>query len=235
MKLKSHQASTVPDWEKIAPQDRNAWQRVAAETRGIVTLGNALTLLGTLVTINGIHDVRTGKKAQGALKIVTGAVLDRADGTGADMTGTKSPLGEAVDAGADKVLIAYALGTLAADEHMPRGSALAIGAQNTATTAIAVMAKWCGRTIHPGWPGKWGIGIQKVVPAIHALESLAEDQGWYRTARVLGGTATAATVVSVGLGTAGTIQYAYETFRPVPAAVEQAPPPVEQSCEAAVV
>ena len=97
------------DWENQSPEADNIFQFIARHTHGVVTPANAISLAGLFLTISGIRDVSKGDTKEGLSKIFIGRLLDIADGTVAEATKTKSPLGEKVDAGVDKVLAFYAV------------------------------------------------------------------------------------------------------------------------------
>jgi CDP-diacylglycerol--glycerol-3-phosphate 3-phosphatidyltransferase len=90
------------DWVTIPEQRRNAWQRTAARTHGVATPGNVISLLGMVLVLTGLAIVSTGEFWWGLGTLTVGRIADILDGTVADITMTKSPLGEAVDAVLDK-------------------------------------------------------------------------------------------------------------------------------------
>lgn len=101
--MQLHRADKQPEWEAVPTNERNAWQRVAATTSGFVTPANAITVIGLLIVLFGLQQLLAGEYWVAAGALVVGRLLDIVDGVVADKTGTKGPLGELMDAGADKI------------------------------------------------------------------------------------------------------------------------------------
>src|SRR3990167_413262 len=85
------------DWDRLKPEEMNFWQRVAKKTRGIITAANGITLLSTVLVMNGISDFVNGRKAEGITKVAAGRIGDLVDGAVADKTGTKGKVGRGLD------------------------------------------------------------------------------------------------------------------------------------------
>lgn len=98
-----HRTTGKPDWETTDVTQQNLWQRWAAQTNGLVTLGNILTIVGFGVVVVGLVALLQHHYWAGVIGLVTGRLCDIADGWLAELTGTKSPLGELLDAGLDKL------------------------------------------------------------------------------------------------------------------------------------
>jgi len=98
-----HRASNKPDWEKTPPAERTTFQRLAASTYGIVTPANTVTIIGLGIVIWGLVVILQGQFLIGLLLVVGGRLLDIVDGVVAEVTHTKSPVGELFDAAADKI------------------------------------------------------------------------------------------------------------------------------------
>ena len=158
--MKLHRANTKPDWELVAPASRNPWQRLAASTNGVVTPGNVLSVIGVGLVGVGLTYVHGGQLWRGLWFLAVGRLCDLADGIAAERTGTKSPLGEAVDASLDKLAAFAALVVFALAGVMPWGFALLIGLQNGATAVLSAIAKSTKRVIHPVSAGKIGGAIE---------------------------------------------------------------------------
>lgn len=104
MKLSLHRSKSTPDWLLIPVARRNRWQRVAKKTNGIVTPANAVTIIGLGIAGTGIAAMLTHHFWWAIILLSVGRLLDVADGVIADKTGTKSGLGELLDATVDKVV-----------------------------------------------------------------------------------------------------------------------------------
>lgn len=90
------------DWEKVAPSKHNAFQKIAVATGGFLTPANLITVIGLGIVVYGLIVILQGWYLIGLLLLAGGRLLDVADGLVADITKTKSPLGELFDAVADK-------------------------------------------------------------------------------------------------------------------------------------
>lgn len=98
-----HRAHKRPDWEAVPVAKRSAFQQIAAATHGVVTPGNIISTIGLALVIYGLVALFAQEYWLGLSLLLIGRLLDIADGAAADVTGTKSPLGELVDATADKL------------------------------------------------------------------------------------------------------------------------------------
>lgn len=97
-----HRNTGTPDWEMVAINKRTAIQKLAAATHGIVTPPNFISLLGFALVIYGLAALLREEYWTGLIALGVGRLLDIVDGAVAQSTGTKSPLGELVDATIDK-------------------------------------------------------------------------------------------------------------------------------------
>jgi phosphatidylglycerophosphate synthase len=158
-----HRAGKQPDWEKVPQEKRNSWQKLAATTNGIVTPANLISLTGAIVTMVGLVRITNDLSLTNVTLIVVGRLADLADGFAAQRTGTKSPLGEVVDATFDKILAFSAVVALVLGELAP---VLIIGLillHSAINSAISITAKLHNVALHPSREGKlagavcWGI------------------------------------------------------------------------------
>lgn len=97
-----HRNTGTPDWEMVAIEERTAIQKLAAATRGVVTPPNLISLIGFGLVIYGLLALLQEAYWVGLGALGVGRLLDIVDGAVAQLTGTKSPLGELVDATIDK-------------------------------------------------------------------------------------------------------------------------------------
>ncbi|HET6924392.1 MAG TPA: CDP-alcohol phosphatidyltransferase family protein, partial [Candidatus Saccharimonadales bacterium] len=149
-----HRAEAKPDWERVAKRRRNNWQQLAARTHGWLTPGNVLTFLGAVLVVAGLIMLHSKLYLLSFLLIIVGRLCDLADGWAAHRTGTKSPLGEKLDAGMDKLLGLVALIALVAMHYFPLWAALVIIAVNLAISLPSALSLFEGKTIHPSRAGK---------------------------------------------------------------------------------
>jgi phosphatidylglycerophosphate synthase len=107
----------------------------------------------------------------GAVFIITGRLCDLIDGWLADRTGTKSPLGEAVDATADKLGTAATIIVLPLAGLMPIELAIALVVPQAAIAVMALFARRRGRGLHPS---RWGkLSMAAATAALAAPSSRA--------------------------------------------------------------
>ncbi len=98
-----HRTNGKPDWELIDVSKRTAIQRLAFATHGIITPPNIITFIGFAVVIYGLMALLQQHFWTGLIALAVGRLLDVVDGFVAERTGTKSPLGELLDATIDKI------------------------------------------------------------------------------------------------------------------------------------
>jgi phosphatidylglycerophosphate synthase len=192
--MQLHHASAEPDWAAIAPEKRNYWQRVAAQTRGVVTPGNVTSVVGVSFVALGLWYIGRGRLWSGLVTVGIGRLLDIADGALAERTGTKSPLGESVDATLDKLVVFAALIVFAVAGILPAPVALLVGFENAVTAVLSLAAKSLRRRIQPVRAGKLGTAVE-----------------WGALLFFVLGAAVLA-IVSIGMNGYATIRYA-QAFR----------------------
>lgn len=158
--MKLHHTSGSPDWENIPPEARNRWQRVAAGTQGIVTLPNFLSVVGFGLVAAGLWCIVQGNVLGGTGLVAAGRLCDILDGMVAASTGTKSPLGEATDAGFDKLSAITALIVLGVEHIVPRWAVAIIGAQNMTNVIIGIIGRHRRLLVHPVRTGKIATALE---------------------------------------------------------------------------
>lgn len=208
-----HRAEKVPDWELFAPERRNFWQRIAGKTKGIVTPANAVSFAGAGLWFDGLYDYTQGQKTSGILKMASGAICDFFDGRVARNTGTKSPLGEVIDASFDKVKIIGGMIVFGLTDVIPMEAIVPMALQNAANIALTGIAKFRKQEVHTEFPNKltpWaqvGMGMGGFVLA----DALAPGTG-QQIAEVAG--YVGAVGGSVFPGIWGTTSIAQQAFKP---------------------
>jgi phosphatidylglycerophosphate synthase len=154
MKLNMHRAKKVPDWSAVAEAERNGWQRLAARTGGVVTPANAVTLIGAVVTLWGVGELLARAVWPAVILLVVGRLLDVADGWVAEHTGTKSGLGEILDAVTDKVVTVLTVVGMFLAQVAPAWLMGALVLPHIIITVITFIDRARGVELHPSRLGK---------------------------------------------------------------------------------
>lgn len=211
-----HRTGNVPQWETVAPEDRNPFQKVAARTQGVVTPANAVSLAGAGLVGAGLRDIARGKVTRGMVKVGAGRVFDLGDGATAEATGTKSTVGEAVDVVVDKAEAAAALPVFVGADILPKPAAGMIFAQNMANTAFSMIARRRDVTIHPSREGKLTTFGQWTTIGLHGLAAAAKENDYSRLAKGLEIAGHISAVATAALGAKAIAGYARDALLPVP-------------------
>jgi phosphatidylglycerophosphate synthase len=101
--MQLHRVHKKPDWQDVPTTQRSNLQRVAVRTRAVITPGNLTTTVGFVLVIAGSILLAARHYWPSFLLLGVGRLCDLLDGWLADKTRTKSPLGELLDATADKL------------------------------------------------------------------------------------------------------------------------------------
>jgi phosphatidylglycerophosphate synthase len=152
--MKLHRAARKPEWTRISQRRRNLWQQLAASTKGVVTWGNLLTFVGFVLVVVGLVALIQQRYWLGTWILFVSRLCDIADGWAAELTGTKSPLGEALDAGFDKISVLLTVIVLLACSIIPVWVVLALVLPHLVIAIISAMAIRRGRRLHPSGSGK---------------------------------------------------------------------------------
>jgi len=196
MKLSLHRSDKQPDWLKVPEVDRNQWQKLALRTSGIVTPGNIITLIGFGVAITGIVMMLASHFWWAIILLTIGRLLDIADGVVADRTGTKSPLGEFLDAAVDKIVTGLTVLGLFIAQTAPCWLLLLFLLPHAIIPIIVFAARAKKIEIHPSRLGKTAMLIVWIaVPLILLVNALGLD--W---PNIFVGLVYAFTLVSATLG-----------------------------------
>lgn len=124
------------EWESLDDTSRyNLAQKMAAKTKGFFGPASLVTLAGIAKTLYGSYAYANGNYVQGLGLTLAGRADDLLDGLVAKATKTRSKNGALLDASADKIGAAAALGTLTYTRELH--PALAVGAAIT-QGAIAI-------------------------------------------------------------------------------------------------
>ncbi len=204
-----HYSAPTPDWEDIQPQGRNNWQRLAAKTNGSLTPGNIISVVGLALVCLGAADMSLRHLWRGISIVVVGRLADIADGLVANRTGTKSTLGEAVDATCDKIGAFTVLVVFAVKGFAWWPAPLAIGVYNVINSSIGLLAKRRRIAIHPRRSGKLSAAGQWLALFGLAASTALHQSHWSG----LSIASLAVLVIALGLGCYATALYIKTYFR----------------------
>lgn len=149
-----HRASKKPDWENVDVASRNVFQKIASRTHGVVTPANVISVFGLALVIFGLLSVLRDDIWIGVGAVAFGRLLDVVDGWVAEATGTKSLLGEAVDAVIDKLGTLLTIAVLFVLNIAPWWVIVALLIPQSIAPFIAFYKKQKGVTPHPTRSGK---------------------------------------------------------------------------------
>lgn len=155
-----HRAGRQAEWAKVSAAEHTTWQHIAARTGGIVTPGNAISVLGLLLVWVGLWQLLVDNLGFGLVLVIFGRLADLADGLVAGATRTKSPLGEIIDATCDKLSMLPTLLVLAITNLAPVPIVLLVLVANLALITLGVRAKFHNRQLHPSRSGKIATALQ---------------------------------------------------------------------------
>jgi cardiolipin synthase len=211
MNLSLHRIEGNAEWVSVPSAQRNPWQKLAAATAGIVTIGNFVSVIGLASVPYGLLlVVQDHHFLLGFAVLVLGRLCDLLDGWLADKTATKSPLGEKIDATFDKISLGLVLIILAVKNIVPWWALVGLALPHVLVGIMAVIALRRGQTIHPSRAGKFGMAVAWFTLAgfvfIHFYTGGLLAIAQVITAFLFG--------VSVGLGVASTVGYIKE-FRKI--------------------
>ncbi|MDB5169338.1 MAG: hypothetical protein JWO41_694 [Candidatus Saccharibacteria bacterium] len=208
-----HRAGKLAEWETI---DEDLWtdvQRRADETNGLDTPGNRETLKGVIASVAGVMAVGFDQPAVGVGLLFYGRTRDLKDGKVAAQTGTRSPLGEAFDAGADNLLAAIATPVLFKKNLITKDEAVIAGGVLGVKTLTSAVAKIRGQELHPSRAGKIGAffvwnryGTAVFAKALEQVKAPRAAEKMERFSRLNGH-------IGFVLEVAAALDYVHETFR----------------------
>lgn len=153
-RMSLHRIGRVADWDAVSLAARNRWQQLAAKTHGFVTPGNFISILSAALAFLGMVWIYQGHELAGLTTLAIGRLGDVLDGYVADITGTKSSLGETLDAGLDKATVFGALVLLLALSIVPNWLVILLGIQQLLAALVGAYAKSAGLGLHPSPFGK---------------------------------------------------------------------------------
>jgi phosphatidylglycerophosphate synthase len=167
--MQLHRTTGKADWLAIPPQSYTIWQRLAARTHGIVTPGNAVTIAGFALVLVGLQEILNQHYMAGTILLATGRICDILDGWLAELTRTKSPLGELLDAGIDKILTILTVTTFFTAHLAPTWALIALVTPHVLIVATMLGWRIRKRAFHPSLVGKLSMVGVWVSLLIYAL------------------------------------------------------------------
>jgi phosphatidylglycerophosphate synthase len=154
-----HRITGSSDWENVPQSKRTRLQKLAAGTNGIGTVGNVITAVSFIVVSWGLVALSEKHYTEGLILIVVGRLGDVLDGYAADITKTKSRLGEILDASIDKIVTGLTLITLVVADIVPWWIALALVLPHVIITGFAAYGLRRKIRLHPSQAGKLSMAI----------------------------------------------------------------------------
>lgn len=152
--MKLHRAGNQADWTNTPKTSQNSWQRLAAQTDGVITPGNILTIAGLVLICIGAWMLFIDQFLAAFVCVAIGRFFDIADGWAAENTKTKSPLGESLDAGFDKLSMLIMLIAFAVADIAPLWLLALLLIPHVVITVVSGVALTKQQRLHPSRLGK---------------------------------------------------------------------------------
>jgi phosphatidylglycerophosphate synthase len=154
MAMDLHRAVCTAEWQDVPHDKRNSWQRIASKTNAVITPGNVITVLGFIIVIYGLYAITQHHYWAGVVCLTIGRLMDIADGLVAQSTGTKSRLGESLDAGFDKLATVLTLAALIVAHVASLRLLIVLAVPHVIITAISYTYMRRKIRLHPSLQGK---------------------------------------------------------------------------------
>ncbi len=181
--MQSHAAGDQPEWANAI--ELNMFQEVAALTKGVITPGNAFTVLGFAANIEACRILRRGNIHEGTLTgedlvracafLAIDGFSDNLDGFAARTTRTRSPLGRRLDAGTDPIRTLNSFHALWRSGVLPTSVALTLGLERTATIVPSVIANLRGNEPVISSVGKAITAVQRFTGGFYLMSAMFEQ------------------------------------------------------------
>jgi phosphatidylglycerophosphate synthase len=149
-----HRIETKTQWQHLKPHERNSWQRIAEQTKAIITPANIISLGGLALVIGGLMQLNGHYPWLGIMLIIIGRLCDLADGWIAELTGTKSFIGETLDATIDKISTIITIVVLGSTNIVPWTMLAALLLPHLVIPVIIFIQRQRGYTTHASRLGK---------------------------------------------------------------------------------
>lgn len=157
--MQLHRTTGKPDWANLRKIDQNNWQKIATSTKGLVTPGNIVTVLGLTAVLLGLVGISRNQYLLGGVALAFGRFCDLADGWIAEKTKTKSPLGELLDASIDKIATVLTLVIFYYADVAAGWLLLVLALPHLIITALTFLNLSRGRSLHPSRWGKLSMAL----------------------------------------------------------------------------
>jgi phosphatidylglycerophosphate synthase len=209
------------DWDGIADEDLNVFQRVAKKTKGIITVGNTITTVGAGLFTMAMIDIANGQKEKAAIGLIGSRVCDLGDGYGADITGTKGKIGRDYDPTVDAAELMIGAPILTAYGAMPLIPTIAMTVPKVIESAASINARKRGIEVNPTDEGKLGAGLMwfGIGSFIARFAFERHLPGYIDTG--LEGIGWAGTIGGVVIKAPATMEYWEAGFGPMPQQIEE--------------
>lgn len=195
-----HRAGKHSQWAGIDESKRNWWQKQAQRSHGLLTPGNIISLVGALLVASSLVYFLQGSWGWGLILLLVGRLADVADGVVASRTGTKSPLGEAVDATLDKFALLASLIVFIVTGIVPLLAILLIALFNAANAAFSLLAKVRKKRLHPSQVGKITAVFQWAAILLYVTAAVLKSGDMQSAATIVTITAIVSLAISLVLG-----------------------------------
>lgn len=207
-----HRILGKAEWARVPEAKRNVWQKIAARTHGIVTIGNFFSIIGLASVPYGLWLIlNQAHYFPGIGVLLLGRGCDLLDGWLADKTHTKSPLGEKLDATIDKLSIAITVIALAAGQMISWVVLVVLLTPHLVIAILALAAFLRGQQLHPSLEGKISMAVAWFcLLAFTALQSFHFMVSQWTTVALTAMAAYGLLFISVVLGLAATYGYIEE-------------------------
>lgn len=202
-----HRVGQKADWELIAKQDRNVWQRLAFSTKGVVTPANVTSVIGAVLVGLGLWYFYIGYSGWGIICVAFGRLADILDGAVAQATGTKSGVGEAIDASIDKITILAALIVFSIADIVPLAVIALIALRNSVNIGLSLIARARKKILHPSRAGKLAAASEWTTLLFFILAAVTDNQDWSIFSAATAVVACVALAVTMMLGIIATKSY----------------------------
>jgi len=170
-----HRSKKVADWDNTLAEERNLWQKLAYRSYGTLTPANFVSLVGGVLAVYGLVLILNTEIVSGLLLLTIGRVADLLDGLIAEYTKTKSPLGELVDAVADKLVIVFALYVFATIDLVPWPIVALIAVQNVFNGLVGIISRLRKLRLHPSKYGKYSTALAWVTLIFYPFGQWIKD------------------------------------------------------------
>ena len=208
-----HRTGKQGEWVDIDPSEQNRWQKLAEQTNGVITPGNAVSVVGALAVGAGLLDISQGRTTSGIVKIGLGRVGDIMDGKVAAKTGTKSPIGEGVDAVIDKTELGAALPVLLSKKIISGTAFGSVLGLNLANAGVSAVAKHRKAEVHPSKAGKLATFGQWLAIGFYMLSAVSKKHQAETMAKGFETAGNISLVVATGLGIVALVGYTKDAFK----------------------